>query len=374
MARRCASPSCRRPCCPSRPSATPVLSAWWQPWSTSFTMRGHQVTLFAPADSVTQVELVPTVEQSLWSRQYRGDLGSYMNLTLAKVWERRAGFDIIHSHVETLGFLFARLCPTPVVTTLHGRLDHSGMPELLEEFRDIPLVAISESQRRWSPQANWVATIHHGLPLDRLPFLEGHGSYLAFVGRVTPEKGVAEAIELARRTNIPLRMAAKVYDLLEREYFARGRPARHRRGHRHLPWRVGATRAGCPLRGSHGHRHAGRLARALRTGGHRVDGHRDARHRPPRRRPHGDDRAPRNGLPGRRSDGGGAGRPAGGGALARRTCDDTSSTASCQGAWSTRTRPSTAGSSQAGSMTERRSGAAIRALPVSTLASVGGRA
>jgi glycosyltransferase involved in cell wall biosynthesis len=183
-------------------------------------MRGHQVTLFAPADSVTEVELVPTVEQSLWSRQYRGDLGSYMNLTLAKVWERRAGFDIIHSHVETLGFLFARLCPTPVVTTLHGRLDHSGMPELLEEFRDIPLVAISESQRRWSPQANWVATIHHGLPLDRLPFLEGHGSYLAFVGRVTPEKGVAEAIELARRTNIPLRMAAKVYDLLEREYFA----------------------------------------------------------------------------------------------------------------------------------------------------------
>jgi glycosyltransferase involved in cell wall biosynthesis len=183
-------------------------------------VRGHQVTLFAPADSVTQVELVPTVEQSLWSRQYRGDLGSYMNLTLAKVWERRAGFDIIHSHVETLGFLFARLCPTPVVTTLHGRLDHSGMPELLEEFRDIPLVAISESQRRWSPEANWVATIHHGLPLDRLPFVEGRGSYLAFVGRVTPEKGVAEAIELARRTNIPLRMAAKVYDVLEREYFA----------------------------------------------------------------------------------------------------------------------------------------------------------
>jgi len=182
--------------------------------------RGHQVTLFAPADSVTSVELVPTVEQSLWSRQYRGDLGSYMNLTLAKVWEERARFDIIHSHVETLGFLFARLCPTPVVTTLHGRLDHSGLPELLEEFSDIPLVAISESQRRWSPHANWVATIHHGLPLDRLPFLDGGGSYLAFVGRVAPEKGVAEAIELARRTKIPLRMAAKVYDPLEHEHFA----------------------------------------------------------------------------------------------------------------------------------------------------------
>jgi glycosyltransferase involved in cell wall biosynthesis len=182
--------------------------------------RGHQVTLFAPADSTTQAELVPTIEQSLWSRQYRGDLGSYMNLTLAKVWEQRARFDVIHSHLETPGFLFARLCPTPVVTTLHGRLDHSGMPELLEEFRDIPLVAISESQRRWSPRANWVATIHHGLPLDRLPFLDREGSYLAFVGRVTPEKGVAEAIELARRTNVQLRMAAKVYDRLEQEHFA----------------------------------------------------------------------------------------------------------------------------------------------------------
>jgi glycosyltransferase involved in cell wall biosynthesis len=94
------------------------------------------------------------------------------------------------------------------------------MPELLDEFRDIPLVAISESQRRWSPRANWVATIHHGLPLDRLPFLDSRGSYLAFVGRVAPEKGVAEAIELARRTKLPLRMAAKVYDPLEHEHFA----------------------------------------------------------------------------------------------------------------------------------------------------------
>jgi glycosyltransferase involved in cell wall biosynthesis len=182
--------------------------------------RRHLVTLFAPGDSVTEAELVPTVERSLWSRDYHGEVSAYINLTLARVWEHRARFDVIHSHVETLGFLFARLCPTPVVTTLHGRLDHSGMPELLEEFREIPLVAISESQRRWSPQANWMATVHHGLPLERLPFNDGPGSYLAFVGRITPEKGVADAIELARRTGLPLRVAAKVYDEHEHEHFA----------------------------------------------------------------------------------------------------------------------------------------------------------
>jgi glycosyltransferase involved in cell wall biosynthesis len=182
--------------------------------------RGHRVTLFAPGDSVTEAELLPTVERSLWSQGYHGDLSAYLNLTLARVWEHRARFDVIHSHIETMGFLFARLCPTPVVTTLHGRLDHSGMPELLEEFGEIPLVAISESQRRWSPEANWMATIHHGLPLERLPFNDGPGTYLAFVGRITPEKGVADAIELARRTKMPLRIAAKVYDSHEHEHFA----------------------------------------------------------------------------------------------------------------------------------------------------------
>jgi glycosyltransferase involved in cell wall biosynthesis len=182
--------------------------------------RGHRVTLFAPGDSTTPAELVPTIERSLWSQDYKGDVSAFINLTLAKVWKQRERFDIIHSHVETLGFLFARLCPTPVLTTLHGRLDHSGMPELLEEFADIPLVAISESQRRWSPEADWIATIHHGLPLERLPFNDGPGTYLAFVGRITPEKGIADAIELARRARMPLRVAAKVYDPHEHEHFA----------------------------------------------------------------------------------------------------------------------------------------------------------
>jgi glycosyltransferase involved in cell wall biosynthesis len=180
---------------------------------------GHDVTLFAPGDSEFSGTLVATPERSLWSREYRDDVSSFINVTLGKVWARHNEFDIIHSHVETLGFLFARYCPTPVVTTLHGRLDVSGIPELIEEFSDISLVAISDSQRRWGEDANWVATIHHGLPLEQMPFRPDPGDYLAFVGRITPEKGIGDVIELARRTKLPLKMAAKVYDEHEKVHF-----------------------------------------------------------------------------------------------------------------------------------------------------------
>jgi glycosyltransferase involved in cell wall biosynthesis len=183
-------------------------------------LRGHRVTLFAPGDSQVDCELVPTVPRSLWSTGFRGDLGSYLNLTLAKVWSAAGDFDVIHSHVETMGLPFARWSPTPVVSTFHGRLDVAGHPALLEEFCDVPLVAISESQRRWSPQANWVATIPHGLSLSGAPFGSVPGNYLAFVGRIAPEKGVADAVALARATGLQLRMAAKVYDQQERELFA----------------------------------------------------------------------------------------------------------------------------------------------------------
>jgi glycosyltransferase involved in cell wall biosynthesis len=181
--------------------------------------RGHSVTLFAPGDSQVDCELVPTIPRSLWATGYQGDLGSYLELSLAKVWSAAAEFDIIHSHVDTAGFPFARWSPTPVLSTLHGRLDGAGHPALLDEFRDIPLVAISESQRRWSPKANWVATIPHGLDLARSPFTAATGTYLAFVGRIAPEKGVADAIALAKATGLPLRMAAKVYDPPERTLF-----------------------------------------------------------------------------------------------------------------------------------------------------------
>ena len=182
--------------------------------------RGHDVTLFAPGDSPFGGRLVATPEQSLWSTGYQGDVSSFINVTLARVWAELDRFDVVHSHVETRGFLFARHCPIPVLTTLHGRLDVSGIPELLDEFTDIPLVAISDSQRRWSPDANWVATIHHGLPLEQMPFSPTPGDYLAFVGRITPEKGVADASRSPARVGMPLRMAAKVYDEHEKEHFA----------------------------------------------------------------------------------------------------------------------------------------------------------
>lgn len=182
--------------------------------------RGHKVTLFASGDSSADCEIVPIVPKSLWSTGYRGDVTSFINVGLAMAWREHRRFDIIHSHAEAPGFLFARYCNTPVVTTLHGRLDVGGIPQLMAEFTDIPLVAISESQKRFLPDNNWVATVHHGLDLANAPFRDRPGNYLAFVGRVTPEKGVADAIELARRSGLQLKMVAKVYDAHEKEHFA----------------------------------------------------------------------------------------------------------------------------------------------------------
>jgi glycosyltransferase involved in cell wall biosynthesis len=182
--------------------------------------RGHDVTLIGPADSQVDCELVPTIHQALWSSGMTGDATAYIEVTIERAWGVAHRFDVIHSHLDTLSFSFARHSPVPVLHTLHGRLDMPGVPELLDEFQDIPLVAISESQRRWWPQNNWVATVHHGLPLEDAPFSEHIGAYLAFVGRIAPEKGVEAAIELARTVRLPLRMAAKVHEDDEKRLFA----------------------------------------------------------------------------------------------------------------------------------------------------------
>jgi len=182
--------------------------------------RGHEVTLIGPADSQVDCELVPTIHQALWSSGMTGDPTPYIEVTIERAWSVAHRFDVIHSHLETLSFSFARHSPVPVLHTLHGRLDLPGIPELLDEFQDIPLVAISESQRRWWPLNNWVATVHHGLPLEDAPFSERVGDYLAFVGRIAPEKGVEAAIELARAVQLPLRMAAKVHAEDEQRLFA----------------------------------------------------------------------------------------------------------------------------------------------------------
>jgi glycosyltransferase involved in cell wall biosynthesis len=184
------------------------------------TRRGHEVTLIGPADSQVDCELVPTIHRALWNSGMTGDPTPYIEVTIERAWSVANRFDVMHSHLDTLSFSFARHSPVPVLHTLHGRLDMPGVPELLDEFQDIPLVAISESQRRWWPQNNWVATVHHGLPLAGAPFSKRAGKYLAFVGRISPEKGVEAAIELARSVQLPLRMAAKVHEDEEKRLFA----------------------------------------------------------------------------------------------------------------------------------------------------------
>jgi glycosyltransferase involved in cell wall biosynthesis len=181
--------------------------------------RGHEVTLFAPGDSTVPYELVPTVPQSLWRNGHRGDATSYIEGTVALAWEQAGRFDIIHSHLDTAGFVLARHCGTPVLTTLHRRLDTGGAADLIDAYPDIPLVAISESQRRWNPDANWVATIHHGLDFSQTPTSVTGGDYLLLVGRIAPEKGIVEAIAVARRSGLRLVLAAKVYDSREKEMF-----------------------------------------------------------------------------------------------------------------------------------------------------------
>jgi len=156
--------------------------------------------------------VVPVVPEALWRAGHRGDASAYLEMTVARAWEDAERFDVMHSHVETAGFLMARYSRTPVVTTLHRRLDVGGVSELIDRFPDVPLVAISESQRRWNLGANWIATIHHGLDFDATPIGDTSGEYLLFVGRIAPEKGVSEAIEVATRTGRRLVMAAKVYE------------------------------------------------------------------------------------------------------------------------------------------------------------------
>jgi glycosyltransferase involved in cell wall biosynthesis len=185
------------------------------------TQRGHDVTLYASGDSDVPCRLVPVVERSLWASGYQGDGRQFVPAVVAAAWRDSERYDVIHSHVEGGGFVFARHGPTPVVSTLHNRLDTEGMPTLLDHFADIPLVAISESQRRWSPEANWVATIHHGLARHESLASEHPGAYLVVVGRLTWEKGIEEAIEVARATGIPLRIAGKAHEDIELEMLDR---------------------------------------------------------------------------------------------------------------------------------------------------------
>jgi glycosyltransferase involved in cell wall biosynthesis len=173
--------------------------------------RGHQVTLFAAGGSHTSARLVPTVEQALWYQQPRPrDFTPYWSITLGEVWRHIAEFDLIHSHVDYFAYPMARAGICPVLTTLHGRLDLPDLRPLYQQFDDVPLVSISDAQRQPVPNARWMATIHHGIELEEFTFNPDVGGYLAFLGRISPDKGLDIAIRVARRVGVPLLIAARM--------------------------------------------------------------------------------------------------------------------------------------------------------------------
>lgn len=179
---------------------------------------GHEVTLFASGDSVTRARLCP-----IWPRALRLDPAikdplAPLFMQLEIVARRADEFDVIHCHIDYFGYPLLRRLGTPSVTTLHGRLDLPELPALYEVYRDIPVVSISNSQRTPLPAANYVATVLHGLPRNLLRKGEGRGGYLAFLGRISPEKAPDAAIRIAALAGLPLKIAAKV-DRADQEYF-----------------------------------------------------------------------------------------------------------------------------------------------------------
>ena len=180
--------------------------------------QGHEVTLFATTDSKTAAELEPVAPGALRLLEHCQDPLAHHVLLMDRVARRAHEFDVIHFHVDYLHFPLLRLLQVPHVTTLHGRLDIPDLVPLYSEFADIPVVSISDDQRRPLPQANWQATVYHGLPLDRYRLNPAGGDYLAFLGRISPEKRVDRAIQIALRTGMQIRIAAKI-DRADREYY-----------------------------------------------------------------------------------------------------------------------------------------------------------
>ena len=180
---------------------------------------GHDVTLFASGDSQTSARLVACAPRALrLDPRVRDPLPHHL-LMIERVKSRAHEFDVLHFHVEHVHLPLFRPFARKSVTTLHGRLDLPDLVPLYREFDDMALVSISDAQRRPLADANWVATVHHGLPEPVCPFNPApRGQYLAFLGRVSPEKGLERAIEIARRAGQRLRVAAKI-DSSEESYW-----------------------------------------------------------------------------------------------------------------------------------------------------------
>ena len=178
---------------------------------------GHEVTLFASGDSHTKARLAPVWPRALRLDPTVHDVFAPLFMQLETVARRAHEFDIIHCHLDYFAFPILRLLGVPSITTLHGRLDLPELGPLYRLYHDIPVVSISDSQREPLPEANYAATIHHGLPQKSLAQGPG-GGYLAFLGRISPEKAPDAAIRIATRAGMPLKIAAKV-DRVDREYF-----------------------------------------------------------------------------------------------------------------------------------------------------------
>lgn len=177
---------------------------------SELTSMGHEVTVYATGDSAVEGRLVPLVERALWTTNTPCNEAVYHTVELARVLRDAPEYDVIHSHLDFLAFPYARISPTPFVHTLHGRLDSAELQVLYSEFAEAPVISISHSQRRPLPRANWLATVYNGIPVERVPIGQGTGGYLAFLGRISPEKGVAEAIDVAVRAGLPLKIAARM--------------------------------------------------------------------------------------------------------------------------------------------------------------------
>ncbi len=179
---------------------------------------GHEVTLFASGDSVTNARLVKTCKKALRLDSDCVDPLAHHMLMMEEVFSQADDFDLIHFHTDYLHFSQSRRSRVPCITTLHGRLDIPDLVPLYREFREVPVVSISDAQRKPLSWANWVGTVHHGLPISSLEFHENRGEYLAFLGRVSPEKGLDRAIDIAIRSGRRLKIAAKV-DRADQNYF-----------------------------------------------------------------------------------------------------------------------------------------------------------
>jgi glycosyltransferase involved in cell wall biosynthesis len=181
-------------------------------------LQGHDVTLFASGDSRTSARLIPGAPEALRLSGIRDHTAS-MLVMLHDVRQRADEFDIIHFHVDLLQFPLFKDLFAKCITTLHGRLDLPDFHPIYRAFPNMPLISISDDQRRGMPPVNWISTIHHGLPSELYTFNPGNRGYLAFLGRISPEKRPDRAIAIAKATSTPLKIAAKI-DPADREYFA----------------------------------------------------------------------------------------------------------------------------------------------------------